>query len=810
MSLFPYLLAIAALYGLLLLVVYFTVWRRLLKNPLQHPSHTEIPAEFVPASIQGMFQVPVGVLKALGFQSCGYFQTEPMFKVGDHKKWMVLLYHSIHKTYAGVEIRHLAEPLYPFDTDFYTFFKDRTLLLTMNGQKHALPGEIPNTVVQDFYTPLLANQWQAHLEQLEQLKDNRQPCGLALADFLIALQQHYQSYLDALLNANKVVPVPGTAQFRMHWAFALQLALKLVTGNHQVARLVQQRRNLVNTGVTQAVDIPLELEAEGFQYVQQMDQGQAQRKMGIWILLGSMALAAASFTSVVSGKTLLILIAVLLLHELGHFLAMRLCGYQDTSIFFLPFFGAAAIGQKHNATLTEKVWVLLAGPMPGLLLGVGLLFLNGNNSYSDWLGEASIMLIVLNLFNLLPIYPLDGGKIVNLLWFSRYPYTDLLFKGFAVAVLVWLGLSTPVMLAIALMVACTIPLGFRSAKVDTQLRKDLSHPAHTVRDNLLPTIFQAIRETGYGKLPIAQRHNLAKDLLQRHWESHARWTTRIALSALYSVSLLAGVVGVPLTFLHTAGIELTTAGFFPRQARKHYQKALDQANQAVQQNPENAQAYLRRARIYTLMQEYSLALVDYDQAIRLKPKEVKIYLDRAKLYAVMQNHQSMIADANRALQLDPKSIEAYGLRGSARQMMGDRQGAIADQKQAETLAKQRHLTQARRELTQVNQQLRRDPRNVAAYLKRADIRLELGDSRGALRDCNQAIRLNPRNAEAYLNRASIYYQLESYKTALADTNRALSLNSKFAEAYGLRSSIRQELGDEVGATADAEQVERFH
>jgi tetratricopeptide (TPR) repeat protein/Zn-dependent protease len=811
MKLLPYLLAIAALYGLSLLVLYVTTWRRLLRNPLQYPSYEEISTESVPVCIQQMFQPIVKVLEVLEFRFWGYVQIEPMLKVGQHKKWFVLLYNQAHKTFAGVTIRPVAEPIYPFDIDFYTFFKDRTLLLTMNGQKHTLLTPIPGTVVQDSYTPLLANQWRMHRERLEQLKANQQPCGLAPSDFLEALQNHYQVYLNTLCKTRKIVPVPGKNQFHIHWAVALKLVLKLVFGDRQVDRMVQERKSFVKTCVIQTPDIPLEVEAEGFQYMQQMDPGQVQTKMGLWILLGSLAFAAVSVTTLLSGQALVILIAVLLLHELGHFLAMWCCGYWDTSIFFLPFFGAAAIEQNEKTTLTQKVWVLLAGPLPGLMLGIGLLLLTGqNSSYADWLGEASRMLIVLNLFNLLPVDPLDGGKIANLLWFSRYPSIDLLFKGFAVAVLTVLGWETPLMLAIALIIACTIPFGFRSVKVDAQLRKDLSQPTQTNRNRLLPTIFQAIRATGYGKLPIVQRHNLAKDLLQRHWESHAPWTTQLALSTLYSVSLLGGSIGVPLAFLYTANRYLPPQQDVLGQARTLYQEELDQANQAVQQTPNDVQAYLRRAKVYLGMQDYQSALADYNQAIHLNPKESSIYLDRAKLYGAMQDHRNMMADANRALQQNPKSFEAYRLRSSARNFLGDRQGAIADHNQAEALAQQRRLAQTQWDLAQVNQQLHHNPKNVAAYLKRAAIRLGLRDARGALQDYNQAVRLSPQNATVYLKRADAYYQLHYHQAALKDANQALTLAPSFAEAYSLRSAIRQALGDEAGARTDIERADQIY
>ena len=62
-------------------------------------------------------------------------------------------------------------------------------------------------------------------------------------------------------------------------------------------------------------------------------------------------------------------VVVLLIHELGHFLAMKHYDYQNLNIFFIPLIGAAASGQKSQISQKEEVIVLLAGPIPGIVLG---------------------------------------------------------------------------------------------------------------------------------------------------------------------------------------------------------------------------------------------------------------------------------------------------------------------------------------------------------------------------------------------------------------------------------------------------------
>ena len=88
--------------------------------------------------------------------------------------------------------------------------------------------------------------------------------------------------------------------------------------------------------------------------------------MGCLIL--SLVLFALSFYSSTDAAKLAILIPVLLLHELGHFAGMRLFGYRNVQMFFVPFLGAAVSGRKHAAPVWQQVVVLLLGPLPGLLV----------------------------------------------------------------------------------------------------------------------------------------------------------------------------------------------------------------------------------------------------------------------------------------------------------------------------------------------------------------------------------------------------------------------------------------------------------
>src|SRR5688572_22222963 len=86
---------------------------------------------------------------------------------------------------------------------------------------------------------------------------------------------------------------------------------------------------------------------------------------GLLLLVVSLvAFVVIGFAQWSSWEALSILVGVLFVHELGHFLAMRLFKYRNLRMFFIPFFGAAVTGRNYNVPGWKKVVVSLMGPLP--------------------------------------------------------------------------------------------------------------------------------------------------------------------------------------------------------------------------------------------------------------------------------------------------------------------------------------------------------------------------------------------------------------------------------------------------------------
>ncbi|MEJ6505169.1 MAG: hypothetical protein QNK70_00160 [Crocinitomicaceae bacterium] len=130
----------------------------------------------------------------------------------------------------------------------------------------------------------------------------------------------------------------------------------------------------------------------------------------------SLVLFIASFLLLFSENIqfLVFLIVVLFIHEMGHFLFMKFFKYKNVRMMFVPLMGAFVQGAKKVYSQKESFLVVLGGPIPGVIFGVvGAVF--AFEFEINWLLELSTVFILLNMINLLPLDPLDGGQLFRLL-----------------------------------------------------------------------------------------------------------------------------------------------------------------------------------------------------------------------------------------------------------------------------------------------------------------------------------------------------------------------------------------------------------
>ncbi|HEX3254302.1 MAG TPA: site-2 protease family protein [Gaiellaceae bacterium] len=134
-------------------------------------------------------------------------------------------------------------------------------------------------------------------------------------------------------------------------------------------------------------------------------------KFKIFATSGTMLVSIAAYAWIWGWKFAVGFVLLIFVHELGHVLELRRQGVPASAPLFIPFLGAV-VGMKQ---MPEDAWkesrVALAGPILGSI-GAALVWALGAALGSDLLVALAFTGFFLNLFNLLPIVPLDGGRAV--------------------------------------------------------------------------------------------------------------------------------------------------------------------------------------------------------------------------------------------------------------------------------------------------------------------------------------------------------------------------------------------------------------
>jgi Zn-dependent protease len=123
-------------------------------------------------------------------------------------------------------------------------------------------------------------------------------------------------------------------------------------------------------------------------------------------------------------------VGLLLVHELGHYLAARQRGLDVGAPTFIPFVGAWIELKAQPMNVETEAHIALAGPLAGTAAAVACYFYAraGGGPLFYALAYAGFML---NLFNLIPLAPFDGGRITAILsprlWLLGVPILLVLF-----------------------------------------------------------------------------------------------------------------------------------------------------------------------------------------------------------------------------------------------------------------------------------------------------------------------------------------------------------------------------------------------
>ena len=123
-------------------------------------------------------------------------------------------------------------------------------------------------------------------------------------------------------------------------------------------------------------------------------------------------------------------VGMLLVHEMGHYAAARQRNLDVGLPAFIPFVGAYINLREHPHDAETEAYVAFAGPFVGTLAAFAA-FWNASASNDDFWMALAYSGFMLNLFNMIPLSPLDGGRITQVLspriWFLGLPMLVALF-----------------------------------------------------------------------------------------------------------------------------------------------------------------------------------------------------------------------------------------------------------------------------------------------------------------------------------------------------------------------------------------------
>lgn len=129
---------------------------------------------------------------------------------------------------------------------------------------------------------------------------------------------------------------------------------------------------------------------------------------------GTMLLSVITYSFVYGWQYAAGFVGLIFCHEMGHFAAARQRGLEVGAPTFIPFVGAWIQLKEQPMDVETEAYVAMAGPVVGTFAAMGCYYA-ANASHSSLLRALAFSGFMLNLFNLIPLSPLDGGRITSII-----------------------------------------------------------------------------------------------------------------------------------------------------------------------------------------------------------------------------------------------------------------------------------------------------------------------------------------------------------------------------------------------------------
>ena len=534
-------------YVLLRGVRYLLGARIYLTCALRAPQADTVPRQQLePGELRLLSQVDEQ-LTAEGFHHLGFLHVSPLLTYQGSPQPASVFVNERLPAYAFVWPRAAAEYGQLVEVEIETFFASGIYVQTRNA---LVPRAfmLPNSRIEAYQDLSIAGLVERHKARVAGESTHNAPWAPADIEGAARLMAAILAGFRAQFRARGwVVPTtdPGLDRFTLRGAFALtHYSLQLFGAR----KLTQQPLQPPS-----AEDQSLRIEAD-VRTVMRVAQS-PQRAPGIpWPLITVIVLTAvlslAAMALLWNIYVAVVILAVITFHEAGHAIAMRLFGYRDVHVFFVPLLGAVTVGQPAVTTVRDRLAVLLAGPLPGLWLAVLLLALDQGYNQFKLLRLPALALLLINGLNLLPFTPLDGGRMLESLVRPESVWR-LIVHGVSVAGLLAAAiiLQDPVIVAIGVFWAALFPQQLARYRLRRAVAATITERAD------FPAVVRASLQTmttdaRYARFRAATRQVTARAHARAFAESLATAADRRWGVMVYASALIPLAVGIRLWLVH--------------------------------------------------------------------------------------------------------------------------------------------------------------------------------------------------------------------------------------------------------------------
>ena len=167
-------------------------------------------------------------------------------------------------------------------------------------------------------------------------------------------------------------------------------------------------------------------------------------KLKVLTTSASMLVSVAAYALIWGWSFAAGFVALLFVHEMGHVIQMKREGVKVSGMLFIPFLGAAVGARSMGGNALAEARIGLAGPVLGTLATAALIPI-AEAQDSDFLRALAFTGFFLNLFNLAPVVPLDGGRAMA----AMAPW--MWFAGFAAMLAFFVLFPNPILVLILLL-----------------------------------------------------------------------------------------------------------------------------------------------------------------------------------------------------------------------------------------------------------------------------------------------------------------------------------------------------------------------